>query len=238
MKKAGLETSTLAILIVVALTISILFIIIKSQTDILSSSSNSEAINVWIKSRQASGQIKDLTVPDKPPVKDLEDPLEIKSEEQLEWLDGKPPVIYREIANSMVNCWNTFDKGDTNFLSNYQRETFCFPCRSLVFPENIVKSKKYLENFYKYLVEEKINPLKEITYYQYLINNPNYKQKPIEGYLKIDSTMYIMFVESTTSRTHTTINRNAGVVFVGPEDANKICNQELSVIDYYGGIFV
>src|SRR3989338_9616761 len=97
--KKGMQGITLVtILIIFLVTIGGYFLINRAYSNILESGSNEAAINLWVKNRVASFGT-DKIAEDYPPVRELNDPLKIRSREDLLWKGGKPPKAYEDIAN-------------------------------------------------------------------------------------------------------------------------------------------
>ncbi len=194
-KKAQQGPGILVTLISVVLVLAIIVVAYVGFVKYSSTRSNIDAINTWVKLRAASGTI-DAVVSDKPPVINIESPLEIKSEEQLQFSAGNPPKAYKEIADSMVDCWNAFDRGKTDFIKAMGRETFCFPCRAVVFDEKIKKENAKIVGFERYLNEKNTRGQNSPTYMQYLVNDNAYELEQDElqeDEIIIDDDLYIFF---------------------------------------------
>ncbi|MBI2148737.1 hypothetical protein HYU23_03585 [Candidatus Woesearchaeota archaeon] len=135
--------------------------------------SNVQVISTWVKARGATAGTS-IIVPEEIPVIDLEPPLKIKSREELLWKAGKSPAAYKEIANSMIDCWNAFERGNIDFLNKIEKNTFCFQCRAITFSDEIKKEGTPMVDFNRYLNDTRTRGQNSLTYLQYLANDPNY----------------------------------------------------------------
>ena len=194
-KKAQQGPGLLVTLISVALVLAIIVVAYVGFVKYSGIRSNIDAVNTWVKLRAATGTI-DAVVSDKPPVIDIEGPLEIKSEEQLQFSGGNPPKVYNEIADSMVDCWNAFDRGNTDFIKAMSRETFCFPCRAVVFDEKIKRNNAKIVGFERFLNEKHTRWQNSPTYLQYLVNDNTYAMEQDdfqEDEVMVDDDLFIFF---------------------------------------------
>ena len=155
------------------------FLINRAYSNILESGSNEAAINLWVKNRVASFGT-DKIAEDYPPVRELNDPLKIRSREDLLWKGGKPPKAYEDIANSMIDCWRTFDRGKSDFINAVEKEPFCFQCRAISFSDEIKKEKLIMVGFNSYLNDQKIAGKSSPSYIQYLANDNLYNMSEEE----------------------------------------------------------
>ncbi len=195
MNKKGVETDTLIGLIAFVVVLAIVLIILFNIGDILSSKSNAEAVNTWVKAR-AITKGTDTIVPREPPVIDLEKPFKIKSRDELLQSGDKSPKAYKEIADSMIDCWNAFERGKTDFLNSIKKDTFCFPCRAIVFSDEIKKEGTQMIGFSKYLNEQNTKGKNSPTYMQYLANDNFYtleKEDLDDDIIEADKDLYIYF---------------------------------------------
>ena len=173
MKKGQEGPGLLVTLIVAVLVLAILGGFYIALRTFVSAGSNIEAMRTWVELRGATGAT-DIAVSAVPPVTDLEKPLKIKSQEELVWKGGKPPEAYKEIADSMVDCWNAFNNGETDFLNSIKKETFCFPCRAVTFSDEIKKNNLKISGLNKYLNEQHVRGENSPTYLQILANDKTY----------------------------------------------------------------
>ncbi len=195
MNKKGIETDTLIGLIAFVIVLAIVLTILFNIGNILGSKSNAEAVNTWVKARAAS-KGTDVLVSQIPPVIDLDKPLEIKSRDELLWSGDKSPKAYKEIANSMIDCWNAFERGKIDFLNAISKDTFCFPCRAVVFSDEIKKEETQMRGFNKYLNEQHTKGRDNQTYLQYLANDNFYtleKEDLDNDVIEADKNLYIYF---------------------------------------------
>ncbi len=195
MNKKGMETSTVIGLIILVIVIAIVIGILYYQGKILAASSNAEAIKVWVTTLTAT-KGTEVVAQAVPPVIDLEAPLEIEKRGQLIWSGAEPPKAYKEIANSMVDCWNAFDRGKSDFLNNVERKVFCFPCRAVVFSDDLKKENVDMVGFNRYLNQQHVGGKDSPTYLQYLANDKSYvldDEDLADDRIKTDKDLYIFF---------------------------------------------
>ncbi len=171
MNKKGIETDLLIGLISFAIILGIIFILTYNIGGILGAQTNTEAVNNWVKARSLT---QGVALPQVPPVPDLEDPLVIKNKEDLMWEGDEPPKAYKEIATSMVNCWNAFDRGTRDFIQSTEKEVFCFPCRAIKFSDEIKDDKIEMSRFNYYLNSTHVAGQNSQTFLQVLSNDQNY----------------------------------------------------------------
>jgi len=171
-KKAEIQNEYMVMLIIFIVVLAVFFIAFITYSQTIKSSSNKDAIKTWVSAKAITKGVA-LGMP---PVLDLQDPLEINSKNDLLWIEGKEPSVYKEIANSLYDCWDAFDRGKTDFLSGMvNKKVFCFPCRAIHFSDEIKKENVQMINFNKYLNEQHIAGEGTQTYVQYLANDPVYK---------------------------------------------------------------
>ena len=195
MKKGQEGPGLLVTLIVAVLVLAILGGFYIALRTFVSAGSNIEAMRTWVELRGATGAT-DIAVSAVPPVTDLEKPLKIKSQEELVWKGGKPPEAYKEIADSMVDCWNAFNNGETDFLNSIKKETFCFPCRAVTFSDEIKKNNLKISGLNKYLNEQHVRGENSPTYLQILANDKTYvlEEADLEDdEIIINDDLYIFF---------------------------------------------
>lgn len=161
----------------------------------LSSRSNIEAVQTWVNLKAASGGT-DIVVSETPPVIELEKPLEIKSEEDLRWQGNEPPKAFKEMADSMVDCWNAFHRGEKDFIKSIKRETYCFPCRAVTFPDEIKRNNVKVIGLNRYLNDQHTRGKDSPTYMQILANDNVYTMSEEElqdDEFTINDDVYVFF---------------------------------------------
>jgi len=203
MNKKAIESELLVKLIIFVVVIAIAFIIYINIDNLLKEQSNKEAVATWVKIRTVTkGGIVIKTATgggigsDQPPVTHLEEPLEIKDEADLVPKKDKPPKIFKEMADSMVDCWTAFDKGGSDFINGWHKTSFCFPCRAIVFSDEIKKKKIEIVGFNKYLNETHTRGEESPTYLQILANDKNYvleAEDLKEDKISTDANIHIFF---------------------------------------------
>ena len=96
----------------------------------------------------------------------------------------------------MVDCWNAFDRGNTDFIKAMSRETFCFPCRAVVFDEKIKRNNAKIVGFERFLNEKHTRGQNSPTYLQYLVNDNTYAMEQDdfqEDEIMVDDDLFIFF---------------------------------------------
>lgn len=195
MNKKAVAVDTIIVLIIFVLVLGVFFMIFFNIGTTISTKGNSAAINSWVKAR-AFTKGTDLAVSPIPPAISLEDSLEVKSKNDILYEGGKQPKIFKKIADSMIECWNAFDKGQTDFLHTTQKKVFCFPCRAIQFSDNLKKENLQMIGFNRYLNEQKTKGGSSPTYLQYLANDNFYKldDEDLENdKIQVDEDLYIYF---------------------------------------------
>ncbi len=194
--KKGVEATTLvATLIIFLIIIGGYFFISQSYGSTVSTSSNVQAVTLWVKQRTTVISKSLPAQSDYPPVIQLEPPLEINSRDQLLWKGGQVPTAYKDIADSMVLCWKAFDNGKSDFINTVEKTPFCFKCRSISFSEDIKKEKLTMLGLNNYLNENKIAGHNSLTYMQYFANDKDYNisdEKLGQDKIIVNNDMYIM----------------------------------------------
>ena len=195
MNKKGVEWDTVLIMISFVLISALVFIILSQVTNVLKGETNKEVMQTWVQARTATKGIESVFSA-VPPITDLEEPLVIKNEKDLVWAGSTPPKAYEEIANSMVDCWSTFDKGESDFLNSIGKENFCFPCRAIAFSPEIKRDKVRTDGFLNYLNKTKTTSQSSPTYIQYLANDNTYSLDETdleEDYFVADKDLYVLY---------------------------------------------
>ena len=86
--------------------------------------------------------------------------------------------IKREIANAMYDCWWQLGEGKINFLkSEWMGKNTCLFCSLISFDNKIQEKYSEIKDLSNYIAKTNI-PEKNITYLQYLSNNPNVEIPP------------------------------------------------------------
>ena len=211
------------VLIVFLLTLAIYILFNKAYGGTLVSSTNQAAINLWVKERSASFGT-DKIVADYPPVPELEDPLEIKSRDDLLWKGGKPPKAYKEIGDSMIDCWKSFDRGKTDFINTVERTPFCFKCRAISFSNEIKKEKVQMLGFNRYLNEQKVGSKSTPTYMQYFANDNFYnlsEEEIGEDKTIIERDLYVYLFAASGRGIANIMSNLLGAGDIVPEEVSK-----------------
>lgn len=195
MNKKAIATDTIITLIIFVLVLGLFFMIYLNIGRTLGLKSNAAAINTWVQARSFTKGV-DVAVSPIPPVIDLEEPLEVDSKNDLLYEAGKPPKVFGEISDSMIECWNAFDKGQTDFLHATNKKVFCFPCRAITFSKEIKNEKFELIGFNRYINEKTTKGEGSPTYLQYLANDNFYKlddEDLQDDKILVDDDLYIYF---------------------------------------------
>lgn len=202
MKKKGMNAEVVIVLILAIIIIVAIFGIYTSFSNITKSTANKESVKAWVRTTALKEKIPLTSSLARPPVPYLEEPLELDKSDLL-FNEGAYPKGYKEIADSMYDCWDAFDRGETDFLSkgyinNIGQSSFCFPCRAIKFSENIKKDDLKIKGFNNFLNSEKpIFGENNPTYVQYLLNNKEYKMTEEElknDIIDTNKDLYIMFI--------------------------------------------
>ncbi len=182
MNKKGLRNDVLILLILSLVILMIIGSFAYAFNLFASRESNVEIVQAWVGQKVNSK----LTLGGKwPPVRELDKPLIIKNPKDLRYNGNEPPKFYREIADSMYDCWRAFDKGESDFIGsvsgitdyvkNVKKEIFCYPCRAISFSNEIKNDVPEVQGFLRYLNEYKpIEGEDKLTYLQYLANDDTY----------------------------------------------------------------
>src|SRR3989344_1418751 len=198
-KKAEFQT-VLTGLIIFAIIVGITFFIFRATSDAFTKQSNAQAIRSWVnlKTATAGTEIAFSDSSSRPPVIDLDKPLEVV-EEDLYSKGKDPPKAFKEIGDSMVDCWYAFESGEKDFMNSVEKEKFCFSCRIIKFEDDIKKDKIALKDFNKFLYTNSPgtnNKGERQTYMQILNNDPELKPEPSDlenDVILIDDDFKIIF---------------------------------------------
>ena len=124
------------------------------------------------------------------------EPLLISTKKQLE------RDAHGLIANEMVDCWNTFVRGEVNFLGKWAEENvFCFPCATVSFAEELKNDPKAkLSGFNKFLAERR--PDGNQPTYKEILTKKNEKLKELTPRAEADvvpvsEDLYVFFVATS-----------------------------------------
>lgn len=194
-KKAQEGPGILVTLIIAIAVLAVGFGIYSVYSEYVSSRSNIDARRTWVDLRAAS-QGADIVTSEKSPVINLDKPLEIKSEENLRWHGNEPPKAFKDIANSMVDCWSANSLGEKDYLNSIDKEVDCFPCRAITFSDEIKRNNVKMIGFERYLNEQHVRGKDSPTYLQFLANDPAYTldEEGLRGdEIVIDDDLYIFF---------------------------------------------
>ena len=242
MNKKGLENVAIWLIAGAALLV-VVIIILMNFGKFFSGQSNAEIIHSWVLARGAEASLDILpsadianVVSSTPPVKDLAEPLKINKPDELLPQGGKSPTVFKDLADSMADCWSAFDKGNTDFLSAWDLKVFCFPCRTIVFDDSIKRNPVLINDFGDYLYETHTGGPDSKTYLQYLLNNKAQTQQELDAlseeknaYNVLPSSidLYITFVAFSAHQIPGTEVGNefySKVRILAAEDFNTICN--------------
>ena len=197
MNKKGIERQTIIELIIAIIVIVILFFIITVYKDIGESTANKQAIQTWVRTNSLKQEVTaGLADTSRPPIPYLQDPLEFELSD-LQYSQCAPPESYKEIADSMHNCWGAFDRGKSDFIQSTAKEVFCYPCGIIKFSDEVKQNKFKITGLNDFLntnkpIIGKNNP----TYMQYLANDDNFyldEEALRNDIITVDKDMYIIF---------------------------------------------
>ena len=201
MKNQGMEITSAAIgLIVFVISAAlILWFVLDIGQDTVNIGTIDQ-IKTWVAAQSKVYQLetekeyvakKALGLSARPPVAELQEPLEIREKIQLEMQNNAPPEAVQEIGESMVDCWNAFGKGELPFKVD-NKEVFCYSCRAIWIDQKL--REEQLGSFKASLTNEPIDPFQETTYAEYLSNiNPEYSLLLPES-ISLKNDLFIYFV--------------------------------------------
>ncbi len=197
MKKAQSSGINLVIILAIGAILLVGAIMFLYQYESISKGTSAKsAIQFWVKQRAlAKAQIGS----DVPPVRELASPYVIDNVNNLKANGNTPPKAFEEIANSMYDCWDAFDRGQSDFVNGDQnsnipifgrlhKSTFCYPCRTIKFSDKVKNEFPTISGFNRYLNEYQPVPSpNKPTYLQFLANDYSNEYKLDEEDLKIDT---------------------------------------------------
>ncbi len=188
MNKKGLEIETLVILILAVLVAAGMIAFSSIYLSTTKGTAAKTAVQTWVRTQglvqgelgkgtltQIKEQISGEGMP-RPPVPELDKPYVIKKESDLKASGDSPPKAFEEIANSMYDCWDAFDRGQVDFLNRFHKNTFCYPCRIIKFSDDVRNEFPQIRGFNHYLNDYQPSPgANKPTYLQFLANDKDYK---------------------------------------------------------------
>ena len=206
MKKGELSGETIVILILAVLLAAAIIGGFNIYSDFTQTEGNKQVIKSWVRSQglfeKYSGPIEGVKQTftgeqDRPPISELEEPYKIKKTSDLMFDRNNPPKAFEEIADSIYDCWDAFEKGQVNFLNTINKNAFCYPCRIIKFSDNVKNEFPEIKGFTRFLNEYKpISGLDTPTYLQLLANDKNLKlddEDLEDDTIATDKDLYIMF---------------------------------------------
>jgi len=125
----------------------------------------------------------------------IEFPLKCKTQYYCLSMGGKCPEkfekisveneeeIKREIADAMYDCWRMLGEGKLDFLTGWEGKPTGVICSVITFDERVKQKYGKIEGISEYLDKTNIAD-KNITYYEYLTDNPNPMLVKEEGAIK------------------------------------------------------
>lgn len=202
MNKKGIEVNInlVIILLVTVAVIGFVGVLVYNIAKSNSSATNKAIIKTWVNEKliSHSGPLKYIPGEigtERPPIPELDEPYVIDSVSQLEWNGDKPPEAFFEIANSMFDCWDAFERGKKDFLVERERDAFCYPCRQIVFDEKVKEKYTTVKDFQKFLNDYGPRGSDDpVKYMHVLTNNPSFNQEDFsnDGFA-IQDNLYIFF---------------------------------------------
>lgn len=189
-KALSLVMSTIVVVAISLLVLTALAYTTTKFTKSTECASNVEMVKAWVL-LQSEKVMPSLSTA-RPPIIPLCDSLKITSLKTPQ-LEEKAK---KQVADGLVDCWNAFARGDSDFISRFDQDRFCYACQAIEFSDSVQSSGKKLENFQRYLKETQLNLFTPQTYADYLSNkNPElFSQLPANDYLPTDKQLYIFFV--------------------------------------------
>jgi len=182
-----METVVTTIIFIISLSLLIIFISYKFAPA-AEEAGNKGIIKAWVleSSRwKLTKTVFSAEPPSYPSVSKLIDkPLEIKTKEQfIEEFDN--------LASTMVSCFDTFGKGEVDFLPYriYESEPFCFKCAEIKFNDELIGQS--LIRFNDYIKQQ--SPISSDETYDSLLD----KQYKLPEKVPEDGTLYITLMAST-----------------------------------------
>ena len=208
--KKGMEFETIIVLILAVVIAVFIIGYLKVYTDLTKTEGNKRIVQTWVRQQafieKPAGPIEGITQKftgkqDRPPVPELAEPYVIEKASKLRFEEDKSPEAFDEIAASMIDCWDAFDKGKINFLNTINKNTFCYPCRTIKFSDDIKSEFNSIHGFNTFLNEYKpVSGENNPTYVQILSNDNTYtleKEDLEEDEISIDKDMYVLFFASS-----------------------------------------
>jgi hypothetical protein len=184
MKKA-LVSSTLIITIILILSFAVTAYAVGKVVGVIPKTIDAETCRSSVNARDLANK---AWLPGQVAVSQDKIPLLCKTQNKCLTMGGKCsagyekiPVISdeeikKEIANSMYDCWSMLGEGKKDFLGSWQSGFFgrlhCVICSEIEFDDKIKSKFQTIDGLYQYMYENPI-PGKDMTYMQYLSNNPN-----------------------------------------------------------------
>ena len=182
-----METTVSAILFIVGLAVLIIFLSNKFAPAV-EEAGNKGIIKAWVL-ESSRWKITKTAFGAEPPsypsvTKLIENPIEIETKEQfVEEFDN--------LASTMISCFDTFGKGEVDFLppKAYESDPFCFKCAEIKFNDNLIgQSLNSLNDYIK-----KQSPISLDETYDSLLD----RQYRLPEKVPEDGILYITFVAST-----------------------------------------
>ena len=202
MNKKGMEINInmIIILLVRVEVIGVIGTLVYNISKSNSSATNKAIVKTWVNEKLISHAGPLEYVPgelgtERPPIPELDEPYIIDSVSKLEWKGSKPPEAFFEIANSMFDCWDAFERGKKDFLVERERDAFCYPCRQIVFDENVREKYASVKGFQKFLNDYGPRGSDDsVKYMQVLTNNPSFVQEDFsDDEFVVQDNLYIFF---------------------------------------------
>jgi len=159
MNKKGIGTIAAALVGLILLLIvlgSISFFIVKNVQPTIERTAQIQIVRQWVSETAAWNKATGGFAPASfPPIPNLGEPIEVKSEDQLKNIESKD-YINKNIAGAMLDCSSAFGYGEIDFLSNLGDEVFCYPCTSIHFDEKLKSQGYSILGLYDYMNETKV----------------------------------------------------------------------------------
>ncbi len=231
-KKADTENLIVwGIVLLVVLAFAIVFF--TNASSFFSGKSNEAAVHTWVIARGV--EVNTAKIPnlvgvqifdDRPPVIGLDTPIKIENENNLLYDGNKPPKLFKDLSDSMVDCWNAFDNGKTDFMNAIGKDTFCFKCRAVLFSDDIKRKSIPIVGFNAYLNNTKTRNTNSPTYLQYLANDKEKQlvlsqEDLIDDKIYSDENLYIIFFASSGRGIVNIITNVLGAGDVVPEETSE-----------------
>lgn len=124
--------------------------------------------------------------------------------------------IKKELADSMVSCWNMLGSGKIDFIGNtFSRDKACIICSQIKFDKNSREKVSKITDFTRYIATEKFGP-SGLTYLKYLSNNINAKEVlGTQTTIDLSKEYAVMYVFTTKSYWQNLVGTSLGTVAGG-----------------------